>query len=134
MFFDSSYGDIKKSAIDKLVGIGRAKQIVSGPLEIMGVGDQKSFSDDGFYSVCLALHTGSNVVLGGLGRPEITAQFPIYDLRVVEKDLQSRCRKVCGLEVAKHLPRHKICKVLSKNCFRMSNWVRYLRVPVVLEV
>ena len=107
LFFDRGCGDIviKKSAIDKLVGIGRAKQIVSGPLEITGIGDQTSVSDDGFSSVCLPLHNGSNAVLGGRCMSKITAQFPIYDLRAVENDLQSRCGKVCRLEVAKRLPK-----------------------------
>ena len=107
LFFDSGCGDIviKKSAIDKLVGVGRAKQIVTGPLEIMGVGDQTSVSDDGIYSVCIPLHCGSSAVLGGLCMPNITTQFPTYDLRTFEKDLRSRCRKVCGLEVAKRLPK-----------------------------
>ena len=43
LFFDSGYGDMvmRKLTIDKLVGIGRAEQILPGPIEISGVGDQK---------------------------------------------------------------------------------------------
>ena len=44
LFFDSGCGDIliKKSAVVKLEKMGRAKQILSGPLEITGVGEKKS--------------------------------------------------------------------------------------------
>ena len=44
LFFDSGCGDmvVKKSAIDKLKELGRAKLIVPGPIVLSGVGDQKS--------------------------------------------------------------------------------------------
>ena len=43
LFFDTGCGDmiVRKCAVDKLVKMGRAKQIVKGPLEITSVGDQK---------------------------------------------------------------------------------------------
>ena len=49
LFFDSGCGDIvaKRSAIKKLKRIGRAKQILSGPVTISGVGNQKSSCHDG---------------------------------------------------------------------------------------
>ena len=54
-----------KSALGRLVGVGRAKQVISGPLVIIGIGDQKSVSKDGVYSVCLSLQNGRNAVLSG---------------------------------------------------------------------
>ena len=49
LFFNSGCGDmvVKKSALDRLVGVGWAKQVISVPLVIPGVGDHKSVSKDG---------------------------------------------------------------------------------------
>ena len=54
LFFDSGCGDmvVKKSTLDRLVGVGRAKQVISGQLVITG-GGKKSVSKDGMYSVCM---------------------------------------------------------------------------------
>ena len=89
LFFDSGCGDmvVKKSAVDRLVGADQAKQVISGPLVITGVGDQKSVSKDGVYSICLPLQNGKNAMLCGLCMPKITTEFPVYDLGTVEEDI-----------------------------------------------
>ena len=82
LFFDSGCGDmvVKKSALDRLVGVGRAKQVISRQLVNTGVEDQKSVSKDGVYSVCLPLQNGKNAVLSGLCMPKITSQFMTWVL------------------------------------------------------
>ena len=94
---------VKKCALDRL-GIGRTKQMISGPLVITGVGDQKSVSKDGVYSVCLPLQNGKNAVLSGLCMPKITTESPVYDLGIVEKDIQWRCKKI-GQSLVDQLPK-----------------------------
>ena len=76
--------------------------MISGPLVITGVGDKKSVSKDGVYSVCLPLQNGKNAVLSGLCIPKITTELPVYDLGTVEKDIQWRFMKI-GL--VDHLPK-----------------------------
>ena len=107
LFFDSGCGGsvIKKSAIEKLMSIGRAKQIVSGPLTMTGVAGQQSVCHDGVYSVCLPLYNGNEAVLSGLCMPSITGEFPLYYLDNVEKDLHSECMRVGGQELVDRLPK-----------------------------
>ena len=59
--------------------MGRAKQVLSGPIELTGVGGKKSICDDGMYSVRLPLHNGRDAVLCGLCMPKITTEFPLYN-------------------------------------------------------
>ena len=49
LFYDSGCGDLvcKKSAIDKLVSMGRANQELPGPITLSGVGDEKTVCQDG---------------------------------------------------------------------------------------
>ena len=58
LYFDDGCGDIvvKKSAIEKLISIGRAKQIIPGPIIMAGVGDQITVCNEGVYSICLPLY------------------------------------------------------------------------------
>ena len=107
LFFDSGCGDmvIRKSAIERLSAVGRAKQIVSGPLTITGVGDQKSICKDGVYSIRLTLDDGSDALLSGLCLPKITAKFPLYDLGIVETYIHEECRKLGGQELLNQLPK-----------------------------
>ena len=107
VFFDNGCGGmiIKKSAAEKLKLIGRANQEAPGPLSITGVGDKKTISDDGIYSVCLSLHDGKNVTLSGVCLEKITAEFPRYDLSTVENDLIKSCKKSLGPKRAKRLPK-----------------------------
>ena len=112
LFFDSGCEDmvVRKSAVDKLEGIGRAKQILPGPIQITGVGDQKSSCDDGVYSICLPLHDGSNVTLTGLCLSKVTSKFPVYDLGTAGEDLKNRCRQSGGQKLVNRFPRLP-CKV-----------------------
>ena len=70
------------------------KQVVNGPIVIIGVGEQICVCEDGIYSVCLPLYNGRNVVLTGLCLPNITNEFPIYDLKNVEKDIWNICKSI----------------------------------------
>ena len=90
LFFDSGCGDmiVKKSAVEKLAAFGRAKQIVSEPIVLSGVGDQNSVCNEGAYTVCLPLFSGKNALLTGLCLPKITTEFPTYDLSSVENEIQ----------------------------------------------
>ena len=96
IFFDSGCGDmiIRKSAVEKLIAVGRAKQIISGPLTITGVGEQKSVCKDGVYSIRLAMHDDSEAVLSGLCLPKVTTKFPLYDLCGVEQHIRDEYRKL----------------------------------------
>ena len=57
---------IKKSAIVHLQKVGRAKLELPGPIELTGVGEQKSICKYGAYSVRLPLKNGCEAVLSGL--------------------------------------------------------------------
>ena len=107
IFFDNGCKGlvIKKSAADKLAEIGRAKQIFSGPLDITGVGDKKSVSEDGVYSICLPLHDGRNATFSGICLPKITSEFPKYELKVVEKYLRNQCKRVSKNDLGNALPK-----------------------------
>ena len=62
----------KRYAIEKLKRIGCAKQILSGPVTISGVGNQKSGCHDGVYSIRLPLVGGENAVISGLCMSKVT--------------------------------------------------------------
>ena len=96
LFFDSGCGDmiIKKTVLDKLKSAGRAKQIIPGPMVITGVGDQKTVSVDGMFSVCLPLSNGKDAMLSGICLENITAPFPEYRLGDVEKEIHTTCKRV----------------------------------------
>ena len=89
LFFDNGCGDlvIKKSAVEKLKCVGRAYQMVPGPLKITGVGDHQSEAE-GLYCICLPLYDGVNITLSGVCLPKITSKFPTYNLRGVEADFK----------------------------------------------
>ena len=102
LFFDNGWGDlvVKRSAVDKLLNLGRAKLAIPGPLQITGVGDQKSAAE-GLFLICLPLHDGSNVTLSGVCLPRITSEVPTYDLRDVETDLKSWSREIGIVDLPK---------------------------------
>ena len=62
--FDSGCGDmiIKKSAVEHLANLGRAKQALAGPFEITGVGNRTTVCEEGVYSISLSLNTGGNAL------------------------------------------------------------------------
>ena len=74
--------------MDALKKIGRAQLEVPGPVGMSGVGDHKSSSEYGVYSVCLPLKGGENAVLSGVCMERVTMLFPTYDLKDVEKNIQ----------------------------------------------
>ena len=138
LFFDSGCGDmvVWKSAVDLLEKLGRAKNIVKGPLILSGVGDQKSVCDHGRYQITLRLHDGKNINLSGICLDKITSTFPTYQLGGVEKDIcqdyvsrggdQTKLPKLpisvggdtnimLGIQYLKYFPReiHKMAKGLS---------------------
>ena len=96
LFFDNRCGDlvISSSAVHWLAAIGRAIQIIAGPLTIKGIGGQTCISHDGVYAICLPLLNGQNAVLSGLVLPTITGKFPTYQLTNVENDIRQRCQEV----------------------------------------
>ena len=49
----------KKSAIDKLVSLGRATHKSPGPMTLSGIGDYKTVSRDGVYKITLPLCNGT---------------------------------------------------------------------------
>ena len=98
IFFDLGAGDlvVKKSIMDILVELGRARQEVPGPISISGVGDQESVTQHGIYSVCLPLRDGQNVVFSGVCMDRVTTVFPTYDLKDVESDIRSQVKSDGG--------------------------------------
>ena len=93
LFFDTGCGDIvvKKSAMESLKRLGRARLEVPGPISMSGVGDFKSSSSYGIYSVCLPLKGGENAVFSGVCMDKVTMEFPTYDLTEVEDDINRQC-------------------------------------------
>ena len=68
LFFDSGCGDLvcKMEAITQLAGMGRVKKVLDGPLTISGVGDNKTISKHGMYSVKIPMHNGKDANLSGI--------------------------------------------------------------------
>ena len=85
---------VRKSAVEKLAAINRAKQVVPGPCVLTGVGDQKTECVEGVYSICLPLHNNRNAILTGLCLPKITTKFPTYELSKVETFIKEKCQNV----------------------------------------
>ena len=107
ILFDNGCGQliIKKAAVVKLQEIGRAEQTIKGLLEVTGVGDNKTVSEDGEFAICLPLHSGDNAVLTGICLPKVTGDFPGYNLKNVENDIRSKCENIGGAELVSKLPR-----------------------------
>ena len=95
IFYDSGCGDlvIKKSAIDALLKMGRAKLKVPGPIIMSGVGDHKSVCEHGIYSIRLPLKNGFEAVFSGVCLDRVTSIFPKYKLKEVERDIKEHCKK-----------------------------------------
>ena len=127
ILFDNGFGQmvIKKSAVDKLAKYGRAKQTIKGPLEITGVGDNKTVSEFGEYAICLPLHSGEEAVLSGVCLPKLTGDFPRYELKDVEEDIHDKCRQLGGDQLVSHLP--KLPSVVDGGDVDILIGSRYLR-------
>ena len=81
MFYDSGCQDLvsKKEAIDKLEVIGRASSQLPGPITLFGVGNQKSESTHGIYSVRLPLFDGIYSVRLPLFDGIYSVRLPLFD-------------------------------------------------------
>ena len=90
LFFDSGCGNmvIRKSAVDSLMKLGLAKNILKGPLVLSGVACQKSICEFGKFQITLPLYNGENINLSGICLDKITSTFPNYPLGEVEKEIQ----------------------------------------------
>ena len=91
LFFDSGCGDmvIRKDAVDILQQQGRATLLSPGPITFTGVGDKRSVSEHGTYTVRLPLLNGNDATISGLCLDKVTADFPKYYLQKVAKDVEA---------------------------------------------
>ena len=107
VFYDTGCGDvvIKKSAIDVLLTLGRAKLEIPGPITLSGVGDHKSVCEYGIYSIRLPLRNGHDAIFSGVCLDRVTTEFPKYVLTEVEKDVQKSCKKQGGESLLKTIPK-----------------------------
>ena len=89
LFYDTGCSDLvcKKNAVEALSKVGRANQILKGPLPISGVGDKTTICEHGLYNVRIPLHNGSEANLSGICLDKITSKFPLYPLEEVEQDI-----------------------------------------------
>ena len=93
VFYDSGCGDlcVKKSVIDKLLTMGRARQVIPGPVVLSGVGNNQSICDHGIYEISLPLPNGENAVMRGICLDTVTGSFPSYSLGVAEQEIRKDC-------------------------------------------
>ena len=99
IFYDSGCGDMvcKKSAIDKLIGMGRASLVLPGPITLSGVGDKKTVCKEGVYKITLPLSNGGEATISGLCLDRVTGMFPVFSLKQVENDIKGHYRK-CNMD------------------------------------
>ena len=111
IFYDSGCGDLvaRKSAIDVLASMGRAKREIPGPITLSGVGDQIVVCKDGMYSLKLPLCNGQDAIASGLGVNKITAKFTKYPLREVRKNYREQFLKLGGENLVGKHPT-KVCR------------------------
>ena len=94
LFFDSGCGDLvcRYKAIQSINQ--RATQEIKGPLTIGGVGNIKTVSTHGIFSVKLPLHNGQEANMSGICLEQITNTFPKYPLQgKVESDIVHAFKK-----------------------------------------
>ena len=105
IFYDSGCSDLicKKSAIDRLTQLGKATLVEPGPINISGVGDTRTVSENGIYNVSLPLGSGGEALMQGLCLNKVTGVFPTFSLKKAEKDIKNHYKKSGG-DVGK-LPR-----------------------------
>ena len=107
IFYDRGAGDavLKWTAVQALQKLGRAVLINGGTITMAGVGDMKSVTDYGLWSICLPLKTGYNVVITGVCMEKVTSEFPQYDLTDVERDIRWKVHTFGGDQLAQLLPK-----------------------------
>ena len=89
LFYDSGCTDMicKKSAINRLLTLGRATHETPGPITLSGIGDHKTVSRDGAYKITLPLCNGNEASMTGLCLDKVTGTFPLMSLKKVEDDI-----------------------------------------------
>ena len=94
-FYDSGCVDlvVSKEGADMLQEIRRAKQEFSDPVILNGVGNQESICTHGVYSVRLPLVNGLEANMCGVCVDDVTAPFPRYNLKKVEKNFMDKIAK-----------------------------------------
>ena len=91
------------------MSIGRAKQELPGPIVLSGVGDNKVVCKEGIYKINLPLDGGREATMSGVCLDTVTAEFPVYPLGIVGREINEHCVKFESKSVSKGLP------MLSKN-------------------
>ena len=91
--------------MDYLKRKGRATLEVPGPIQLTGVGDQKSTCQYGAYSIRLPLRNGREAILSGLCLDKVTATFPTYPLEKVSRDLRNMFKEQGDDVSSKKFPR-----------------------------
>ena len=78
ILFDNDCGKlvVKKSVVERLKGIGRSKQTLPGPLELIGVGDKRTSSEHGEFAICLLMASGEQAILTGVSLTKNNSNFP----------------------------------------------------------
>ena len=86
MFYDSGCEEScsSKQGADKLSKVGRAKNVIPGPMHLRGVSDIVTVSEHGVYKVTLVTHDGKLVTVRGLCLTNVTCRFPTYPLKEIE--------------------------------------------------
>ena len=70
-----------------------------------GVGDVQSVTPHGLWSICLPLRNGCNIVITGVCMEKVTAEFPNYELRDVEREVRQQCHNVGGETLLQKIPK-----------------------------
>ena len=96
LFYDGGCGDLltRKGAVDKLLKMGRARNITPGPLGLSGVSGMQAVCPHGEYEITLPLHDGEEYKMSGLCMDVVTSEFPRFPLAEVEMELQDEYGKL----------------------------------------
>ena len=112
LFFDNGCGDlvIKRSAAEKLLLLGRASQVVPGPLPLTGVGGIEVVSNNGLWQIRLPLRVPtkdgeSDAIMSGLCLDKVTGEFPNFPLKTVDKVFKSAWENLEKTESLPKLPK-----------------------------
>ena len=82
----------RKSAIDKLIGLGKDSQELPGHITLSGVGDNRTICQHGVYKISLPLSGGKEAFMSGLFLDKVTGKFLMFPLRRVEGDIKNSVR------------------------------------------